>query len=363
MSGTAKSVPLSSSASSGQSDDPRPGALLPSTSVDFSGIEAASRFDALKDYLQGLITFEAVQSAPEVGAYQGRAWQVGPLFAHQYRRQSSRLIERAEAQVQDRLVLRIYRQGIGLNLQGETAHRAGPGYVHLYRLDSSFRWVTGDFDSLVLVLPYEAVGYDPSRDPGHLSFGFDTPNGRMLRATIETLFDTLPAATVDDSAALSSMVSGLVRGFATRDEITETDRASFERGRAAALHRYIEDNLGDPALGVPEICHAVGISRAALYRLFDAEGGVMRHIRRRRLERAFGDLCCAPAERGIVGEVAARWAFGDPAQFSRSFHAEFGHRPTDILAEGGHAVEFPTGTAGGQSGALSGRVALSGIFR
>jgi AraC-like DNA-binding protein len=52
------------------------------------------------------------------------------------------------------------------------------------------------------------------------------------------------------------------------------------------IHAYIEQNLGDETLGVASLRSMFRLSRATLYVLFENEGGVVRHIRKCRLQAA-----------------------------------------------------------------------------
>ena len=85
------------------------------------------------------------------------------------------------------------------------------------------------------------------------------------------------------------------------------------------------ERLRDRDLTIERICEGFGVSRTTLYRIFEQEGGIAHHIRRR-LEGALMELSQNPPRRGLIGEVALRWAFPDIAEFSRQFRAQFGFR-------------------------------------
>ncbi|WP_421709682.1 GlxA family transcriptional regulator [Algihabitans sp.] len=77
---------------------------------------------------------------------------------------------------------------------------------------------------------------------------------------------------------------------------------------------------------IAEIAHRCGVSPEALRRRFRAQTGEtpLRYFRRLRLERARQLLSQADLK---VSEVAVACGFASPAQFSRAFHAAFGHPP------------------------------------
>jgi AraC-like DNA-binding protein len=91
------------------------------------------------------------------------------------------------------------------------------------------------------------------------------------------------------------------------------------------IHTYIEQNLGDETLGVASLRSMFRLSRATLYVLFENEGGVVRHIRKCRLQAACHYLQHHP-------ECSLTWllyelGFTNERQFQRAFHACFGVSP------------------------------------
>ncbi|MFC5887813.1 helix-turn-helix domain-containing protein [Kitasatospora sp. CM 4170] len=103
------------------------------------------------------------------------------------------------------------------------------------------------------------------------------------------------------------------------------------------IDRFIEHNLGDPALTPQAIADRHHISLRALYLLFrDQPASVAATIRQRRLERCHADL----AHRGLgdqsVQVIAARWGFSNAGSFGRAFRAAYGITPSEHRA---HALE------------------------
>lgn len=91
----------------------------------------------------------------------------------------------------------------------------------------------------------------------------------------------------------------------------------------------IAAGVEDPKLSVAALCRQLGVSRATLYRLFAADGGVQTRIRDVRLNAARAALEEPGARIGKVGE---RFGFGEPAYFSRVFRAEFAITPSAYRA-------------------------------
>jgi len=84
---------------------------------------------------------------------------------------------------------------------------------------------------------------------------------------------------------------------------------------------------------------ALGISRSALYRLFDRDGGLLAYDRMQRL-RAAHRAMCNPLNASTLVELAARYGFRDQAALLRSFRKAFGYAPSEVRQR--HALPPPT---------------------
>lgn len=72
----------------------------------------------------------------------------------------------------------------------------------------------------------------------------------------------------------------------------------------------------------------LGISRSALYRLFEPHGGVSAFIQGRRLDRIHA-LLAAPKEHRKLSEIAYQHGFASDAHFSTAFRQRFGYSPRE----------------------------------
>jgi AraC-like DNA-binding protein len=75
----------------------------------------------------------------------------------------------------------------------------------------------------------------------------------------------------------------------------------------------------------------IGMSRSALYRLMESQGGVTRYIRRQRLLESRAVLS-DPGDDKSIAAIAEEFCFSDAADFSRAFRREFGLAPSDVRA-------------------------------
>lgn len=123
----------------------------------------------------------------------------------------------------------------------------------------------------------------------------------------------------------------------TLDGRAETEAGAASTVRAAHLRRaqaMILRDLRDPSLSPDAVAVACGISKRYLHDLFGDTGTtVAQFIRESRLKAA-RDLLQMPGDLSLA-EVAYRFGFGDQAQFSRLFRAQFGQTPSSYRA--GHA--------------------------
>lgn len=114
------------------------------------------------------------------------------------------------------------------------------------------------------------------------------------------------------------------------DERTLTSGTSTVReAHLTRIEAYVRKNLANSELDPETIARGCGISTRYLHELFrDTNQTLGSWIRDQRLE------CCREAlrdksNRQTVAEIAYRFGFGDQAQFSRAFKAQFGLPPKD----------------------------------
>ncbi|MCX4666383.1 helix-turn-helix domain-containing protein [Streptomyces sp. NBC_01381] len=118
----------------------------------------------------------------------------------------------------------------------------------------------------------------------------------------------------------------------------DADGLPAETRQAALLARinaFIDHNLAEPELRPAAVAAHHHISVRTLHQLFRGEPeSVGATIRRRRLERCRADLTDPALHRLPIGEIAARWGFRHPADFSRTFRNAYGVPPSEVRAAG-----------------------------
>ncbi|TKI07648.1 helix-turn-helix domain-containing protein [Martelella alba] len=89
---------------------------------------------------------------------------------------------------------------------------------------------------------------------------------------------------------------------------------------------FIQENLRLPALAPELICQKFGLSRSSLYRLFEPFGGIVAHIRKKRIVAATRMLLNPHYRAWKIAEIAYYWQF-EPSTFNRLFLAAYDITP------------------------------------
>jgi AraC-like DNA-binding protein len=113
------------------------------------------------------------------------------------------------------------------------------------------------------------------------------------------------------SAALSTSAQGAV---------VEARRLDLAQRDAAV--RFIESHISDRALDAAVIAEGLGLSRSALYRLFQPHGGVAAYVMARRVAAVRDAL--ENGSPGPLSDLAARFGFTDESHLNRRFSRVYG---------------------------------------
>jgi AraC-like DNA-binding protein len=195
-------------------------------------------------------------------------------------------------------------------------------FAHPYAATTTFS------DTLSVYIPRDRVHAADAlhRHSPSTALARSTLRGRTLAASAIHLYQRARTARRDDGERLAgSFVDTLNR------VLRDGDLVPSDEDVRARLDAHIRRHLGDPQLGVGALCSIASYSRASIYRLYRADGGVDQYIRALRLRRCLSELSVASRERGVVADVATRWGFTNPSHFTRLFHGQFGVPPSEVL--------------------------------
>jgi len=221
------------------------------------------------------------------------------------------------------LILEGHQEG----MIADAPFRTRAGELHLFDGAPAMRLEAAGPHVLSAHVPYDAIGFDPSRHPPHLAVSADGAMNHVVAATLRALHLRAPAIGLGEAADLSRGICSLLRSAFRLDPARPSDPSSIQQGRALAMRAFLDRRLHDPTVGAGTLCRTFNVSRATVFRLFAEEGGVEAYVRRRRLERAFADLSAASPRRGLVRKVAEDCGFDDPSHFNRLFRKQYGMAP------------------------------------
>jgi len=173
--------------------------------------------------------------------------------------------------------------------------------------------------------------------------------GQLLADHMRALARAAPAATVAEAPHVVRAIRDMVTACLapTHDRLVQA-RPQIAATLMMQARRYIDAHLTDPDLSPDRLCLTLGLSRSALYKLFEPHQGIARYIQGRRLLR-IRDLLRDPAEHRRIGEIAFAFGFTSEAHFSRSFRRAFGLTPSEaregVATAPGRAGQPGNGTA------------------
>ena len=136
------------------------------------------------------------------------------------------------------------------------------------------------------------------------------PESGPVEATIEAIADIMAAAA------------------GAADTVERVERAERHL-YLAMIKRYIAGHLSD-ALTAEELCDRFQISRASLYRLFEADGGLAHYISEQRLNFALRLLISPAAQDRRLIDLAVELHFSSDSTFIRAFRRKFGLTPGEL---------------------------------
>lgn len=166
----------------------------------------------------------------------------------------------------------------------------------------------------------------------------------MLLSHMRSLVDLAPEIHAADSPAIADATIRLVSAClhpASRHIAATAGRAGL--ASLVEIKAFIEEALGQSALGPGLLLAEFNLSRATLYRLFEPVGGVAAFILDRRLRRAVQVLTASHTDKPRIKQLAIELGFAHPSAFTRAFKKKFGMSPHEVRSLQGY-VDNPLWT-------------------
>jgi AraC-like DNA-binding protein len=306
-------------------------ARLQSTVVSTADVQPEDRFDFWREAFKGVNEIEAPRNA--WSSFEGRSehWRIGPFLLGLTSTPRRRLV-RDRSQIQrdelDHWAIRLSRSS---QMAFQTRGRSfvcGPGMAAITSLAEGYVEDSAGGEWIGLIFPRDAYPHLTARLE---SLGPDvllhTATGALLGDFLLSLCLSVRNAPAKQVPALAEMVHAVLLGcLPPIDGLPAQVNDITARAR---IERIICRNIGSARLDVARLCALAGISRSALYRMFEDTGGIAAHIRQLRLRLVADDLA-NPALAGVpIAELAEKRGFYCAASFSRSFREAYGQSPSE----------------------------------
>lgn len=278
---------------------------------------------------------DVASAGPAEEAFPARmiAWDLGQLTIVRWQLPAasfSRDHRHFNAETPDHWSLTIPLDG-AVTIETERDRRiVSPGGVGIYSLRQELRGTNTAANVLGIIVPRDLCPEAPAViDPSVNSILRSSLAG-LLADYFVNLEARLPLISLRHLPAVIEASRAMILSCIAQDveEAMPTMQALlFERARS-----YIRRNLNTPTLTIDGLCDELRLSRSSLYRLFEAQGGVVHYIRSCRLIEAHRAFESGQHLRRIH-EIAAENGFHDPAAFSRAFKRKFGYSPSEVRSK------------------------------
>lgn len=231
----------------------------------------------------------------------------------------------------DQVLIYLQLEGSCVSDYGERRGELVPGDVAIIDYARPLHTETTDYGNLMIVLARESV---PAAllaiEPHGLVFPHGSGAASLIGAAMQTFYARADDLTVSDAEAAIEGIVALTTSCA-RARLADDEAGHLKSRRKAALE-YIDAHLAKAQLGPDEIADGAHVSRASLYRLLAAEGGIRAVLLARRLDEALRLMLADNSDERSLADIATCCGFGGASQFSRAFRARFGMPPRQYLA-------------------------------
>ena len=231
----------------------------------------------------------------------------------------------------DQLLIFLQTEGSVDTDCGRRRGRLKAGDVAIFDYARPLHSEATDYGNLMIVLARtSAPAALLTIEPHGLVFPRGSGAARLIGAAMQEFYAQADDLTVSEAEAAIEGIVALTTACA-RARLTG-DAADHLKSRRKAALDYIDAHLSNAQLGPDEIADAANVSRASLYRLLAAEGGIRAVLLTRRLDEALRLMLEDNRDEHSLKAIVKCCGFGGTSQFSRAFRARFGAPPTQYLA-------------------------------
>ncbi|SFM93180.1 helix-turn-helix domain-containing protein [Variovorax sp. OV329] len=318
---------------------PAPRSGLPRLRAHSGEVPAHARFERLREAMGHTYTLDLPERLqPQDCRFDISAWRFGPLLlagGDNAARVQSRTPQNIRNDQVDHYRLMLLLEGsMRVDSDGQV-HIVRPGEMFVSDLARPENFEAEAGANRVIYIPREMLD---EALPRPFDLHGARPGGvtaQLLAAQLRLLdAERLDMLAPDDVPALARatvqlLAASLVPSRDTADHALPSTQTMVLR----QMSRYVDLHLGEPQLGAEDLCSFFGLSRSALYRMFEPLGGVSRYIRERRLARVH-ELLARSAGRVHLGSTAQAHGFRSATHFSRAFREQYGYSPGEVRLRG-----------------------------
>lgn len=317
-----------------------PSQPLPSTFFSTEPVPGEDRFEAWRSGIS--VVFDVApllhEAANDFHA-SVRATHLGNLLLgdlHFGAQQFSRSMPRVARDGLDHYLVQWYRSGgfVG-QIDGGEDITVRPGDITVLDLERTLRTWAKPSHVMTLILPrelvHEAMGTGDMDLHGTV-LSSRSPLGGLFSDHLLSVDRRLSEISEPEAPGIAQASIQMLAACIRPTAQTQTQaRVAIEQVTLERIQHHIGRHLGT-ALSPETLGRQFGLSRSALYRIFEPLGGVAHYVQQRRLLHAFHALT-NPANRQLrVNDIASRAGFSSNAHFSRAFRTTFGVTPREVRA-------------------------------
>jgi AraC-like DNA-binding protein len=309
---------------------------LKTLQYDSNDGEPGERFGLFREGLSGVTDVTLYEANEDNFRVSGTAWMLGQIMVNAWQIRCGLRFERNAARVRaDGLdqyyLVMMHEDALVGDADGAAIHVKQGGVVVMERTRAMHAVMSPSRSSIYVVPRDDLQPLLPSAGSRH-GLVVQGAAGNILADYLRALEQQLPELTLEEAPHIARGTCDLIAAcVAPSRERMEQASSQLAQSLRREAKRVVDARLADPELRPEAVAEALRISRASLYKLFEAEGGVSVFIRRRRL-RAVSRLLMEPDERRRISELAYACGFISEAHFSRAFREEFGATPSDMRA-------------------------------
>ena len=265
--------------------------------------------------------------------YQVSAWFVEPLtfsrsgYQSMVNRHSRWHVEEAGQQL---FVHRYNHGGATLEVAGNSID-CEPGGITILDYARPFQSIHAASECDGVFIPHSAIGFDPMHCVDMRYFEAGSLIAELIGRELDQMIEALEAGAPFILQKDVDRLLGCVECAMSAKAASKSAWAQANLSLREMIKTFIERNLMARELSVDLILSNFALSRARLYRLFEAESGVRNYITRRRLQKAVFMIADNPLKRGQIRAVSERCGFSSEVAFNRAVKRIYGTSPGTLF--------------------------------